>query len=110
MDMVHSSGIFASAEIQMINYVHLYLQVTTISDITQMDGKTLQIPTRLGKPGHLSSQSKWLYPIQPRPSHQAWTLWLKVLDKIMAPGGQLLAPLGRWVDTANKLSRTWNSY
>ena len=110
MDIVHSFQLFSTYEIRMINRVRLYLQITTVSDIATTDSQSLQLSTRLGKPNHLSSLSKWLYPIQPCPSHPSWSLWLKVVDRLIAPQGSFSAPLGRWTGPAASLSRNWNSY
>ena len=64
-----------------INTCRLYLQVATLSDIVNPDGRTMSHHfLDVTKPIQPSSTVRWSN--QPLPSPQAWYLWKKVVCKI----------------------------
>lgn len=110
MDIAHDSNIFTSHQLECINQCRLYLQVRTVSDITNKAGTHLQSGAYHGPPTTLYSQARWLFPVQSKPHHQVWTYWLKFLNLIANHGYKLHQPLGQWLLPANQLARTWIEY
>ena len=68
MDLVLKLS-YTDRDTKRINAVRLYLQVTTISDISNYPGTQIQAAARTGRPNHLLSEAKWIYPAQQRPDH-----------------------------------------
>ena len=59
----------------------MYLQVATLGDISNPDGRTINSPFLEGnKP--LSPSSTFRWPNQPLPSPKAWNLWKKIVRKV----------------------------
>lgn len=69
MDVAHASQLFSPSQLEAINMCRLYMQVTTISDLTTEEGTHLQAGTYHGPPSSLYSTPKWLYPEQNKPNH-----------------------------------------
>jgi exonuclease III len=107
MDAVISSRAFTSSEISRINYCRLYLQVLTVSDMTNATGNRLAPGIRHGC--HLWSQSKsTLQEIhQERPNDASWTIWRRFLNIISNFHGYLYVSLGPWLHPSDKLRRNW---
>ena len=64
-----------------INACRMYLQVATLSDIANLDGRTLDYYFLEGnKPIHPSSIVRW--PNQLLPFPQVWNLWKKIVRKV----------------------------
>ena len=93
---------FSKKQLIKLNRCRFYLQVETLSDIT--DGKGDQIST-LAYTGHrgeyANSYHDWPQQVQPDNAH--WTLWRKALrDSFKRTTvqrlGILTAPLGPWID------------
>ena len=94
MDHVHQSQSFTAQEIQAINLVRLYLQVTTVSDISNANGTRIQAAARMGNSQQFSSYANWLYPVQTQPDHNSWQVWRQALLLFSNSDGELLVPLG----------------
>eukprot|EP00957_Ditylum_brightwellii_P055183 4183212-Ditylum_brightwellii.AAC.1 len=71
MDLVLDSNNFKDNKISMINYCHLYLQVTTISDLVLADGANLDPQFLQGQWSLLSSTSKYLKANKAPPSQRS---------------------------------------
>ena len=105
MDIAASSK-FSAASVRRINYCRMYLDVTTISDITNPKGnqflpgilegdRTIHLSASIGSP-----------PFQARPDEKAWQAWRKFL-KLIAIRTTLKTPLGSWIVSGSSLPRTW---
>eukprot|EP00957_Ditylum_brightwellii_P097691 7440606-Ditylum_brightwellii.AAC.1 len=87
---------FKPHEINHINYCRLYLGVTILSDITLMDGETLDPHMRPGNISQLSSSAKQLLTKQDHPNWKSWKTTSKCL-KLFANSDQLKVPLRQWL-------------
>jgi hypothetical protein len=81
-------------------YIHrcrIYLQVTTMSDITTADGT--QIHNAWKNPDtQKPSWSTLKWPKQNKPNQTAWTAWEKFLRSFETTQGKLSKPLGKWTN------------
>ena len=57
MDVIQSAGIFSNSEICKINYCRLYLNVVTVSDLTTINGRQLDMNKLSGTHNLLSSRT-----------------------------------------------------
>jgi hypothetical protein len=110
MDQAINNPTFSDADVILINYCRLYLQVTTISDMCTSDGATIDEALHSGELDSASSTSAWLHFTQGRPSTQAWILWRRLLTYWFDSEGMLHEPLGPWLLSANLLRRNWPTY
>ena len=110
MDYVTKSPKFTDAEVRLINYCRLYLQVTTVSDITLADGINIDVGMMRGMPSLLSSTTKWHHVHQERPSESSWTVWRRALKLFSDNSGRLHQSLGQWTLPSHKLRRHWPAY
>jgi hypothetical protein len=67
MNCVLESGQFTPREVRMLNYCHLFLDVTTISNVATADVKDMDRTMFLGNPSLLASQTKWMQAEQAKP-------------------------------------------
>lgn len=102
MDQILSSNKFTAAQIRRLNYCRLYLQATTISDITDATGRRLDPAKLLGTFSGRSSTTTWLKVNQGRPSKAEWQLWRRANKLWSKPNGILNEPLGSWLDLRKK--------
>ena len=95
------NNLFTNNELAHINRCRLYLQASTLSDITNGNGMQLR---RGSLKGHIKphNQSYYNWPRQARPGATSWRLWRKALKRCFMRGVDLhLLPtmrLGRWND------------
>jgi hypothetical protein len=75
MDTILRSEAFTIAQIKILNYCRLYLQVVTVSDICQANGTHVDAGCISGYPILLSSQTNWITIKQARPADKHWALW-----------------------------------
>ena len=98
MHDIASCHAFTISDLAKINRCRLYLRVTTLSDITSGDGKTI---CKQYWDGYRDDERILLHdwPEQGDPGDKDWTLWRRAL-KTAFPQQQrkLENPLGRWVD------------
>ena len=97
MDKVLRSEQFTAAEIRLINYCRLYLQVVTLSDITNATGDDLDPTLLAGMTNINSSQTKWHHFNQQRPPKKAWALWRSANLIWSEANGSLRQPLQHWL-------------
>ena len=97
MDAIQSSGQFTNAEVRRLNYCRLYLQVVTVSDLTDVSGKVLDQNKRRGQHSLLSSYTHGVMIHQENPSSSEWKLWQEANLLWSAMDGKLKQPLGDWV-------------
>ncbi len=97
MDAILQSNQFSPAQIRHLNYCRLYLQAVTISDITDVAGRSLDKSKLHGKPSLMSSTTTLLHVHQEWPSDTEWTLWRKANLQWSDSLGNLHQPLGPWL-------------
>ena len=107
MDYVLRSGKFKAWEIRLVNYCRMYLQCTTVSDITLANGIYIDEGMMKGRPSLLSSTTKWHHVYQARPAEQSWTVWRRALKLFSDNNGRLRITLGKWTAPSHKLRRNW---
>jgi hypothetical protein len=103
----------SKSDVEMINLCCLYLQVNTLSEITNHMG-TMILPcactgdsSETGLPKlHLYSKSKLVWPYQACPPRKAWRLWRTYLPNFTNATWHLQQPLGPWFDNIH-LHRKW---
>ena len=105
MDIASRSK-FSAASIRRINYCRLYLDVTTISDITNPKGNQLLPGIQEGERTIHLSASPGLPPFQLRPDDTSWMIWRRFL-KLIAIRNNLKTPLGPWIVSGPHLPRNW---
>jgi hypothetical protein len=88
----------------------MYLQATTLSDITLASGTRLDPAMMTGRPSILSSSSKWHWFNQERPSESVWEFWRRACNLWAFPDGRLRKYLRHWHQPAVNLRRQWHSY
>jgi hypothetical protein len=108
---------FSDSQLNQVNQCRCWLQVTTLAEITDIDGRELlncalhgisddnNLPTLW-----IISQSMLRWPHQQKPGLPAWRLWRKVLRSLSSHNNlnstTLRTPLGQWYDSAH-LQRKW---
>ncbi len=98
---------YTPKELQTINNCQMYLQVTTLAEITNHTGTHL-LPNTMYHNNQIPSLttitiSNYQWPIQPSPAKAAWKLWTKVLQQQYTIPGlptMLTAPLRPWLPHA----------
>jgi hypothetical protein len=105
--------------LQRLNFCRLWLQVTFVSDISMLQGNTIDRQAWLGVAPMPSSKADW--PQQSRPEEKVWRLWRYAVSKsicihegknVMANKPGILAKgLGSWLpDSAPKQSPRWRTF
>jgi len=105
----------SNTELTKLNNCRLYLQVTTLAEITDHTGTKLldtNITSRHKTPDLKNvSVSLLRWPTQPNPGNTAWTLWTRTLQKLYTKPGmatQLKRCLGPWQPQAAAY-RKWHT-
>jgi hypothetical protein len=80
-------------ELEAINHMRLYLQVETISDISNAKGDKLASQIELGNKSGLISSSNYAWPVQQKPH---WGKWKKFMNQLTNENGKLMHVLGDW--------------
>jgi hypothetical protein len=110
MDKVVDSGAFTTLQLQQINRCRLYLDVSTVSDLTTANGKFIDTAILQGHRTILSSVSRWHKTNQARPSAESWTQWTRVCRIWSRRNGSLFSPLTLWLVPGSQLRRSWPCY
>ncbi len=92
-------------DLQSLNRCRLYLQALTLADLVSADGRTM-IPETVNGYRLVDRRSTLKWPVQQRPSPQAWKLWSSALHYLHR-GGKLLLPVGGWVSPSHQ---SWSWY
>jgi len=101
-------GEYTNEEIRQINRARLFLQVETLSDVS--NALTTELQKDLwSKTSMVHSQSTMLWPKQGAPGPQTQATWRKFLQRYTTQKSihQLHSPLGNWT---NLTRRTWAAY
>eukprot|EP00957_Ditylum_brightwellii_P039991 3026975-Ditylum_brightwellii.AAC.1 len=109
MDITLESNQFKDNKICTLNYCRLYLQATTVADLTLADDATLDPQFLFVQHSLLNSETKYIEINQACPSKNAWRLWRKV-NKIWSSQGILKQHLGEWLVSGTKLRQSWHMY
>jgi hypothetical protein len=106
---------FTKSQLEAINACRIFLQVTTLAEISNDVGTHILISATIGTCNeqgiptiHLHSTSTILWPHQTRPPQKAWYLWKMFLKQYTTntPTMKLVTPLGPWLSICHE-QRTW---
>eukprot|EP00957_Ditylum_brightwellii_P207216 15352012-Ditylum_brightwellii.AAC.1 len=68
----------STTEFPKLNYVIMYLKVTTLADVTTSDGKSIiKRQTNSTTAKLINTKNQWLH--QEKPGEESWNQWRKVL-------------------------------
>jgi hypothetical protein len=110
MDLLVGADAYPDDVLRIINHCRLFLNVVTLSDITNAAGTHLIPGVDWGELDLFPSSSTHHAPRQASPAMFFWTYWQRLLRIIALPSGRLNTPLGPWLKPGSELRRTWNSY
>ena len=108
MNMAMSYGRFSDAQIRLINFCRLHLQVVTLSDVVIADGQTLDPAMLVGHVSLLSSSTTWLHVNQRTPDKRTWKVWKAFMHMLSCYLDD--HPLGPWLHSPASLRRSWPAY
>jgi hypothetical protein len=89
-------------DMEILNRCRLFLQVITLSDITNAEGDRIIKEAKKGWP-IVSRPSSLLWPNQGPPSQADWKIWRHYLS-LLEENGKLPCPLGAWTGPTHQ---TW---
>ena len=104
MPRVVESDKFKDKDIQRINYCQIYLNETTIADVTLACGKKSDPHMYKGDQLLLSSAATHMKIHQQKPGSASWGAWCKAMT-LWAKECDLKVPLKEWYFPASHLSR-----
>jgi Reverse transcriptase (RNA-dependent DNA polymerase) len=97
---------FRGHDLYKLNICRLYLQVITVSDITDGIGTRVTDLAWLGRQGMaLNDHHNW--PIQPRPPTAFWDKWQQALRSMCGRSRLLRRPLGQWTPEGTSTAVWW---
>ncbi len=95
-------------QLEVLNKCRLWLQATTLADITDGQGREMLLPMLTGT-NKIALPTRWQWPQQGRPSHKGWILWQEAITKcIPTYSNKLTYPLGMWTDSISDWHWQWN--
>lgn len=112
MDHVLAASKFKPATVKRINYVRMFLNVVTVSDIANAVGDEIEPFFYTGDQtlkALSTGQSKWMAVRQAKPDSKSWAAWRSACRRFTI-GGQsrkLQHPLGNWIVPQDQLRRAW---
>ena len=107
-----SGGTFTPQEMQQINQVRQYLQVTTLADISSYDGKKLTKDTLMGNKQTSCSSKKYNWPRIPKPPRSYLKLWKKAIIHHFTCSRMIIKDEFQcdiWTNNARELHSWWYS-
>jgi hypothetical protein len=110
MDKVVDSGAFSTTQMQQINWCRLYLDVSTVSNLTTANGKFIDTAISQGHRTSLSGFSCWHKTNQAQPSSESWMQWNHVCRIWSHCDGSLFSPFTLWLVPGLQLRRSWPCY
>jgi hypothetical protein len=110
MDLLVGADAYPDDVLRIINHCRLFLNVVTLSDITNAAGTHLIPGVDWGELDLFPSSSTHHAPRQSSPVMFFRKYWQRLLRIIALPSGRLRTPLGPWLKPGSELRRTWNSY
>jgi hypothetical protein len=111
MDIALNMEKFKPGQLRRINYCRLYLNVTTLADITNANGDTIDTAAFEGNRASMQAPSLWQGIHQQKPDRTSWALWKKVLRQVSYTSNRqhrLIQPLGQWTITMENMRRAWS--
>jgi hypothetical protein len=103
MDIVTTHEAFPPEIQEIMNYCRLFLEVVTISDISNAAGTHLIPGVEWGELDNFPSKSNQHQTKQSSPAVFFWIYWQCLLHIIAHPDGTLHTPLGPWMHTDSNL-------
>ena len=110
IDKVLQNPRFTPQQMQQINYCRQYLQVHTLSDVCQANGKQIDIGNIHGNLHQCTNRYRWLPTNQAKPDNSSWKIWTSAISIWFTLDGLLHNSLGKWLHPASQLRRSWSSY
>jgi hypothetical protein len=111
MDIVMESRLLTPKEIVLFNYCQHFLEVYTISDISEANGQYVDESYLRPEPHHTSLSKSLHLPVrQPRPTcTKTWAAWHKAQQLWCNPvrARKLRVSLGKWLHHSPQLCRSW---
>jgi hypothetical protein len=110
MDIVIQQQKYKPHQIKRINYCRLYLNVTTVSEITNARGDMIDPAMMNGNRESTISKPKWQGVNQQKPDRVSWNLWRQVCKSISHKRNNkwyLNQQLGKWVNPHQTTRRQW---
>jgi hypothetical protein len=109
MEIVYELG-YTKKRISNINQCRLFLQAITVSDITTVDGKYIEV--NCYQHGRAKTNVNIGYtPEVQKPNKSVWYYWCKFIDTITHNNSRRLkTTLGEWIVPINNIRRKYNSY
>jgi hypothetical protein len=95
VDMLLEEG-YKGLQLQGLNRCRLALRLLFLSDIMTACGPLLDV-TLLAEPHCLQNHRSTFIFLNEKPSHSKWMMWLEFWTTVVAPGGSLNQPLGKWI-------------
>ena len=106
MEKACSSRLFSPADLRKLNYCRLYLNVTTLSDVTNATGNRFAPGIFAGTKSVQQNSSKGPAAKQDRPSNPTWAIWRRLL-RLYGDINSLFLPLAAWHVSGPNLHRDW---
>jgi hypothetical protein len=110
MDVAMNMSKIKPGHLRCINYCRMYLNVITISDITNATGDIIETAAFEGRREDLQAPNTWNRVHQHKPDKSSWSLWRKVLRQVSYKQHQkhyLIQPLGPWIIPMANIRRAW---
>ena len=99
---------FNTHQLQCINAVRLYCQVTFISEISNIEGTHI-IPQVYNQAPIQDYQPKPLSLHQPKPNRKSFSMWIQLLNTLTNNTRRLHQRLGPWNSTHSQRGH-WSAY
>jgi hypothetical protein len=96
MDIAMNMSKLKPGHLRRINYCRMYLNVTTISDITNATGDIIDAAAFEGRREYTQAKNTWNRVHQHKPDKNSWSLWKNVLRQVSYKQ-YLIQPLGQWI-------------
>ena len=111
MDMVLANSKWKPTHIKRINWCRLYLNVTTLSDITNAQGNQIDPAIYTGDLDSIQARCTWQCVYQKKLDNSSWKIWRQFCRSFTtsAPHRRynLIQPLGDWLVPASQMRRQW---
>jgi hypothetical protein len=110
MDIVLQSKKYKPHQIRKINYCRLYMNVTTLSEITNAKGDMIDPAMIERNKEETLSQEKWRRVNQQKPDAASWNLWKNMCKDVstrMNNKWYLNRRLGRWTIPLEEMRKQW---
>jgi hypothetical protein len=113
MDIAMDTKKFKPSQIRRINYCRMYLNVTTLSDITNATGDIIDPAAIVGKRDQMMAPSQWKRIYQHKPDRSSWAIWRKVLQHVSYKINKkyhLIQPLDQLIIAREHIRPNWSHW